>query len=108
MIFAEDSHVGIIPEYCFADTAISFMELPISVFSIQTAAMAESFRLKEIIINGELQHIGRDAFKGCGQVYIKMKAHKVADMLDRLQQQRDADYDAFCRNNPIESDELCL
>ena len=40
---------------------------------------------------GELQYIARDAVKGCGQVYIKMKAHKVADMLDRLQQQRDAD-----------------
>ena len=69
--------------------------------------MAESYNLKEVAICGELQYIGRDAFKGC-EVYIKMKAHKVADMLDRLQQQRDADYEAFCRNNPIESDELCL
>ena len=108
VIFADDSHVGIIPEYCFAETAISFMELPNSVFSIQTGAMAESYNLKEVAICGELQYIGRDAFKGCGQVYIKMKAHKIADMLDGLQQQRDADYEAFCRNNPIESDELCL
>ena len=108
MIFADDSHVAVIPEYCFAETAISFIELPNSVFSIETAAMAESYNLKEVAICGELQHIGRDAFKGCGQVYIKMKAHKVADMLDRLQQQRDADYEAFCRNNPIGSDELYL
>ena len=35
VIFADDSHVGLIPEYCFAETAISFMELPNSVFSIQ-------------------------------------------------------------------------
>jgi len=105
VVFAEDSHVGIIPEYCFADTVISFIEFPSSVFSLQTGAMAESYRLREITINGELQHLSRDAFRGCGEVYIKMKAHKVADMLDRLQRQRDADYESFCENNTIEPDD---